>query len=170
MSSQSGRHKLLQRLDYAGQTIGNRNVLLVQAIASQIGMSATEFECLSLLDDLGPVPAGRLAEETGLTTGAITGIIDRMERAGFARREPDTTDRRRVIIHAVTPPEAVTKIRALYAPLQQAFHDITAKYTNEELAVIADYMEHWLKATHDAAGQVRRSTDDAGPAGLGVNK
>ena len=64
----------------------------------EVGLNSTDFASLCLLLLHGPTPAGRLAELTGLTTGAVTGLIDRLEQAGLVRREADPGDRRKVII------------------------------------------------------------------------
>ena len=69
-----------------------------QAVADAIGLNRTDMRCLDVIQREGPVPAGRLADETGLTTGAITTVLDRLERAGFARRTRDPSDRRRVLV------------------------------------------------------------------------
>src|SRR5918997_2875361 len=74
-------------------------VLFNQAVADRLGMNPTDLQCLNMLLEAGPVAAGRLAEETGLTTGAVTGVIDRLERAGYAWRERDPKDKRRVAVH-----------------------------------------------------------------------
>ena len=63
-----------------------------------VGVNPTDLGSLCLLLLHGPAPAGRLAELTGLTTGAVTGVIDRLEKGGFVRREVDPTDRRKVIV------------------------------------------------------------------------
>ena len=73
-------------------------VLLFELLAQHIGINATDMQCLNILDFEGPVPAGRLAELTGLTTGAITTSIDRLEKAGFVERVRDPRDRRRVVV------------------------------------------------------------------------
>jgi len=75
-----------------------------QAVAEAIGLNRTDMRCLDVIQREGPVPAGRLADETGLTTGAITTVLDRLERAGFARRTRDPADRRRVLVELA--PEA----------------------------------------------------------------
>ena len=84
-----------------GNALSTAVVLYHEAIADRLGLSATEWKCLGLLRKSGPITAGRLAELTGLTTGAITGIVDRLERAGRARRASDPHDRRRVIIEVI---------------------------------------------------------------------
>ncbi|MBX7078212.1 MAG: MarR family transcriptional regulator [Nannocystaceae bacterium] len=76
-------------------------VLFHQAVADRLGITATELQCSNLLDLLGPMTAGRLAELTGLSSGAITGVIDRLERARVAARDTDPEDRRRVIVRSL---------------------------------------------------------------------
>ena len=73
-------------------------ILFHQAIADRLGMNVTDHKCAGILARSGPITAGELARLTGLTTGAITGVVDRLERAGFVRRARDSSDRRRVII------------------------------------------------------------------------
>jgi DNA-binding MarR family transcriptional regulator len=149
------RQQLIAELNEAVQDLGNLTVLFTHAIASHIGLSATEFECCDILGRVGAVPAGRLAELTGLTTGAITGIIDRLERAGYARREPDPTDRRRVIIHPVKDSQATATIIALYQPLAKSFGQLTAAYTDQQLATVLDFITHSIAMTKTIATQMR---------------
>src|ERR1700744_359744 len=70
-------------------------VLFSQAVASRLGIASSDLECLDIVVLRGPVTAGELATATGLTTGAITGVIDRLEQAGFVRRTRDAADRRK---------------------------------------------------------------------------
>src|SRR5262245_28604316 len=81
-----------------GREVSARRVTFLQAIDELLGLNTTDHNALDLLSRAGPITAGELAELTGLTTGAITGIIDRLEKAGFVCRENDPKDRRRVII------------------------------------------------------------------------
>ena len=102
-------------------------------------MNPTDLESLDLLTMHGPVPAGRLAELTGLTTGAITGVVDRLERAGYARREPDPTDRRRVIVRPLAE-NAEPEIAPLYEPLARAMAELYSGYSEQDLALILDFV------------------------------
>ncbi|MGH2460296.1 MAG: MarR family winged helix-turn-helix transcriptional regulator, partial [Chloroflexota bacterium] len=72
-----------------GRELSTAVVLFHEAIAERLGMSATEWKCLDVLGRAGPITARELAEQTGLTTGAITGLVDRLERAGYVRRVPN---------------------------------------------------------------------------------
>jgi DNA-binding MarR family transcriptional regulator len=120
--------------------IGTLSVLFSEAIAERAGINSTDLESLDILRREGPLTAGRLAELTGLSTGgAITALIDRLERLGFARREPDPNDRRRVLVQGVTA-EAEREFGPLYAPLHQATSELAAQYNDAELALIHDFI------------------------------
>ena len=88
-----------------------------QTVANTVGISGSDLECLDFLNLEGRVTAGRLAEVTGLTTGAITGVVDRLEKAGLVRRERDPDDRRKVFI--ATVPENVAKVGRFYEHMQR---------------------------------------------------
>lgn len=129
-----------QAIDDALQRQGNLTVLFTNAIASHIGLSATEFECLSLLRE-GPLTAGMLAERCGLTTGAITGLVDRLERSGFVERQTDPADRRKVLVNMKRNETASQKIEELYKPLAKAIGDLTNEYSESELRTIVDFLQ-----------------------------
>src|SRR6516162_4544703 len=104
--------------------------------AEAVGLNPSDLGCLCLLLLHGPIPAGRLAELTNLTTGAVTGVIDRLERAGFAQRVVEPTDRRKVI---VVPDEAKVEQELLprFAQLNRATSpSFYTPYNKGELAAI----------------------------------
>src|SRR5919199_1292091 len=103
MSRRSSRRRreLLQQLDAKLRSVIADAVLFNHQVAERVGLNATDAQCLNLLDLHGPMPAGRLAHLTGLTTGAITGAVDRLERVGYVRRERDLHDRRKGIVQPV---------------------------------------------------------------------
>jgi len=141
------------------------SVLFSQAVADRVGIGAADLESLDVLIREGPMSAGRLAEVTGLTTGAITGLVDRLERHGFARREPDPADRRRVIVRAL-PERAEADLGPLYAAMAAATEDLLDRYGNDELAVIRDFLERCAVV---GAEQITRVRADLTPSrGRGV--
>src|SRR5918997_6772224 len=83
-------------VDLIGSRLSTTTVLFHSAVADRLGVSATDVKCYTILRQTGPLTAGELAERVSLTTGAITGVIDRLERAGLVRRAADPHDRRRV--------------------------------------------------------------------------
>jgi DNA-binding MarR family transcriptional regulator len=132
------RPELLKDLNEALRTVSAQSVLLSDTVARLSGLNSTDLECLDLLLLSGVTTPGRLAAHTGLTTGAITAVIDRMERAGFARRRRDPEDRRRVFVEAL--PRYVQEIGPLYRPLAQSTAKLHEQYGDRQLALVVDYL------------------------------
>lgn len=152
------RQQKLEQLNQACQELGNRSVLMSHAVASEVGLNATDFECFDSLRMAGThITAGQLAQATGLTTGAITGIVDRLERAGFAERCQDPADRRRVFVCPILT--KCQKIMELYGPLSQNFQQLTKKYTNEQLDIIADFVKNAADMLHAETGRIRDAAE-----------
>jgi DNA-binding MarR family transcriptional regulator len=102
--------------------------------------------------------AGRLAELTGLSTGgAITALIDRLERLGYVRRERDTTDRRRVMVRALTE-RAEHEFAPLYDPLERALVELIARYNDDELAVVLDFISQTNEIMFEQFARVQGMT------------
>src|SRR2546429_8499071 len=118
LSSAKARAALLQELEHALRRSSAQGVIFGQTVANVAGISGSDLECLDFLNLEGRVTAGRLAELTGLTTGAITGVVDRLEKAGLVRRERDDNDRRKVFIAPV--PENIAKGGKFYEHMQRA--------------------------------------------------
>jgi DNA-binding MarR family transcriptional regulator len=131
------RAALLEALDRELRTGEALSVLRSHLLADHIGMSSTDLECLDILELHGPITAGRLAELTGLATGSVTALVDRLEKVGWVRRAQDPRDRRRVIIHLV--PEQVRVVFPHFAPLARAMAELFARYSDDELALILDF-------------------------------
>jgi DNA-binding MarR family transcriptional regulator len=124
-----------------------------QAIADRVGMNRTDMRCLDLIDQAGGMTAGELAKAAGLTTGAVTAVIDRLERAGMARRVADPSDRRRVRLE-VTP-----KLWQLTGPLMMPFLEessaIIDDYSTEELERFADFMRRVIEVQSRHTQRIR---------------
>jgi len=138
LSRPKARAALMQELEHAVRKSSALGVIFGQAVASRVGVSSSDLECLDFLVIEGRVTAGRLAELTGLTTGAITGVIDRMEKAGLVRRERDEEDRRKVYVAIV--PEAMARVGRFYEPLQKAVTRDWEGYTDAELKLLLRFM------------------------------
>src|SRR5574337_1367052 len=128
-----------------GQELSTAIVLFHEAVASRLGMNAAEWRCLGLLDLHGPTTAGGLAKLTGYTTGAITGIVDRLEKGGYARRVPHPRDRRSVIIHPLRLPELRKQVGPIFASLGQAMAEAASHYPPQEQAAIGTYFERTIQ-------------------------
>jgi DNA-binding MarR family transcriptional regulator len=117
-------------------------------------MNPTDLESLDILARHGPITAGRLAELTGLTTGAITGLVDRLESRGYARREPHPTDRRSVLVRPLID-NAERDLAPSYAAMSKAMDELVSRYSDDELAVIADFMSRAAAVTAEQITKVR---------------
>src|ERR1700733_12638330 len=95
LSRGKARAALMQELEQAVRRSSGQGVIFGQTVATKAGISSSDLECLDFLIMEGRITAGRLAEVTGLTTGAITGVVDRLEQAGLGRRERDDHDPRK---------------------------------------------------------------------------
>jgi DNA-binding MarR family transcriptional regulator len=138
LSRDSRREEIIEEGGKVFRAYQTSNDNFDQAVADRVGMNRTDMRCVDLIDQAGGMTAGELARAAGLTTGAVTAVIDRLERAGMARRVADPTDRRRVRIE-VTP-----KLWELTGPLMSPFIAESSKifydYSTEELARFADFL------------------------------
>jgi DNA-binding MarR family transcriptional regulator len=115
-------------------------VMFHTKVAEQMGLSATDEKCLDLaMRAEGPLTAGRIAELSGLSTGAVTGVIDRLERAGFVRRVRDPHDRRKVLVQ-VTPGD-LGKFEQLFGKAQASLVEVLSHFDDDELQVIERYLQ-----------------------------
>jgi len=141
--------------------------MFAKAVADRAGISSSDMDCMDFLNVEGRMTAGRLAELTGLTTGAITGVIDRLEKAGFVRRERDESDRRKVFIAPVA--ERMIELGRAYALMQRAMHKQTDGYTDAELKLLLRYATETyrsiLGATNELTAMLEPSSA-ARPAGI----
>lgn len=114
-------------------------VLLSQAVARRVGVNSSDMECLDLILIDGPASAGEIGRRTGLTSGAVTGLIDRLERKGLVERVADPRDRRKVVVRA--RPDKLGRIAAMFKPMTAAMADLMNRYTKEQLQMIAEFTE-----------------------------
>ncbi len=117
-----------------GRRLSARTLLYHQAVAERLGLNATDLKCLDLARTESDITAGRIAEVTGLTTAAVTSVIDRLERSGLVRRERDPGDRRKVLVRTVA--ERGVEVGKLFESLDRSMRQLFARYTNAELALI----------------------------------
>jgi DNA-binding MarR family transcriptional regulator len=151
------RGELEQALNHAMRETSGLGVLHSQMIADRLGVNSTDLECLDIIVLRGPVTAGELARATGLTTGAITGVIDRLSRAGFAAREPDPADRRKVLVRAL--PAIEQSIGPLFQPMADASKAALAAYDDAQLTLALDFLRRINQAAIDAMAVLRERTE-----------
>ena len=134
-----------------------------QAVAERLGLNVTDLRCLELIlqvdagDHPGSVTPGRLAQDVGLTTGAITGALDRLERSGLIQREHDAEDRRRIIVRCNQDKVSIA-LQTLLNQLDEAFAALRSRFRDDELDLtsrVLQEVDHLLRrATH----RVRQGT------------
>lgn len=128
----------LERFAWYGREMSALTVMFHSRVAEQMGVSATDEKCLDLaMRADGPLTAGRIAELSGLSTGAVTGVIDRLERAGYVRRVRDPHDRRKVLVE-VTPFDDA-KFAHLFEGAAKSVEVVLSQFTPEEREVIERY-------------------------------
>jgi DNA-binding MarR family transcriptional regulator len=141
-----------------------------ERLAKKLKLSRTDVRCLDLIGRLGPMTAGRLAEESGLTTGAVTFILDRLEEGGMVTRRRDTEDRRRVWVEIV--PEARQRLARMQQPIAEEMREVAQRFKTEELAVVRDFMrqakEVFQRQVRDAVHDAVRGAVGEGLAGEGA--
>ena len=131
-----------------------------EGLAKKLKLSRTDMRCLDLVGRHGPLTAGQLAVESGLTTGAVTFILDRLEEAGMVARRRDTEDRRRVWVEIV--PEAEERLQGLQQPVAEEMRQVAQRFKADELAVVRDFMRQAKEVfQRQVTGAV---TVDAGPS------
>src|SRR5215468_9365701 len=137
-AGQFERAELIAAFAAGVRRAGSLMQLMGQAAADRIGINATDLTCLNLLSFSGQMTAGQLAKATGLTTASITGVIDRLEEAGFVVRERDATDRRRVVVRLALD-KAVSEVASVFAPMLRDWREMAARYSDDELRLIVDF-------------------------------
>jgi DNA-binding MarR family transcriptional regulator len=133
--------------------------LMSQAAADRIGINSTDLNCLNILSFRGQMTAGELARETGLTTASITGVIDRLEEAGFVRRERDPQDRRRVVVRLVLE-RAVRDVASVFLPMVRDWNEMAARYSDGELKLIVDFYDRMQQVLQKHLTRLREGARD----------
>jgi len=113
-----------------------------RAAATQIGMAVTDIQVMDILDITGETSAGQLADLTGLTTGAITRILNRLEEARLVRRERDPNDGRKVIVRLASSKDEMRKVRSILDSVEKAWHEVASRYDDEQIAFLLEFLKH----------------------------
>ena len=119
--------ELLDSLEEQTRELSTRTVIFHHLIGERLGLNPTDHKCLDvMIRNRTQMTASQIAEETGLSTGAITGVVDRMEMAGYVRRRRDQNDRRLVFINVLMD-KAMVKISPIFDPIKQASRSLYSK-------------------------------------------
>jgi DNA-binding MarR family transcriptional regulator len=134
--NKTARNHLVSALLGAFQELSTTAIYFHQGIAEYLGLNQTDHKCISILQQYGSLTAGELSERLHVTTGAVTGVIDRLEKIGYVYRIKDPNDRRRIIIEpSLKKTEEISKV---FRTLDEATTQALNKYTEKELEVILD--------------------------------
>jgi DNA-binding MarR family transcriptional regulator len=148
------REEIIQVIIYKLREMSTETIMFHQAVADVLGLHITDHKCIDLLHRFGAMPAGRLGELTGLTTGAVTGIIDRLEQAGYVKRTNDPKDRRRTIVEPTRNRKLERKIEMIFMPLHQRMHKLLSSYTDNELAFLLDATTQLIEQTREESKKI----------------
>ena len=149
------RDEVIEAINEKLREMSTETILFHQAVADFLGLHITDHKCLDYLFRFGAMPAGRLAELTGLTTGAVTGVIDRLEHAGYVRRTNDPKDRRRTIVEPTRNKKLESKLEKIFFPLRDRMYKILSGYSDRELAFLLDATTKFLDQTHEESIKLR---------------
>ena len=135
--------------------MSTETIMFHQAVADTLGLHITDHKCLDLIRYYGAMPAGRLAELTGLTTGAITGVVDRLEQAGYVRRAKDPKDRRQIIVEPSRNKMLERKLEDIFSPLHESMRCDLSSYSDSELSFLLDVLTKNLDLLHQELMKLR---------------
>jgi MarR family transcriptional regulator, organic hydroperoxide resistance regulator len=153
--SDEERERAIDDFTRAGRQSSRLSVMFRHAIASKLGLTVTDMECLDFLTDTGSATAGQLADQTNLTTGAITSMIRRLEQAGYVTSRRDPADRRRVIVTLM--PEKLDQGRRLYASFAEDGQRMINDYSTRQLQFLA---RHYDRMTEIYLAQLQKIRTD----------
>ncbi len=148
------RADLIAIFDRETRRTGSIATLHNHAVADAIGLHQTDQECIDLLDWTGPLSAGEIGDHLGLSSGAVTAVIDRLEAGGWVSRQRDPEDRRRVIVWLST--ERSAELWPLYQPLAESMGAYRDSLGARELRVVVEFLEFANEAIAEATRHARR--------------
>lgn len=148
------RDKLVTELVQEARLLARQMVRFYDAVADQLGLHVTDLACLGTLRDRRRATAGELATELGLTTGAVTRVIDRLHQGGFVRRLRDPRDGRRVIVELI--PEAEVRVVGLFAGQAAQITESTDGLTDSQLRFLLEYLRDRTRDSRNEADRLRR--------------
>jgi DNA-binding MarR family transcriptional regulator len=133
------RHSLEEQIVESTRRVIAHAILYSHQVAERLGLGASDAQFMTLLEVHGPLTPGQLAELTGLKTGTVTGVLDRLEQARFVRRDRDPDDRRKVIVSR-NEEEIEKRVRPQYAPQAEGMVTMLREYDEEQLSLIAEFL------------------------------
>ena len=152
----------LSQADVLHKDLSTAVIVFHEAISRRLGMTAGDRKCLQVLCELGETTPKRLAEATGLSTGAVTGVLDRLEKLGHAERRPNPDDRRSLLVRPLNVDAAMQMMIPIFASLSEAMAELSARYTPEQLAAIHAYLAETIAVLKSQTEKLERETPRRG--------
>ena len=153
MTRARGREQLLEELALAGRAMSAATVMFHTTVAARQGLSATEEKALDLLERFGPLTAGELSKRSGLAPASVTGLINRLERKGFARRIAHPSDRRSILVEADVE-RMYARVAPLFAGWARSLQELYAGYSDQELEVILHFLTEAARRQQEATARL----------------
>ena len=154
----SRRAELLDQLEMAGRASSVATVMFHTAVAARQGLSASEEKALDLLERSGPLTAGELARQSGLAPASVTGLINRLEHKGFARRIQNPSDRRSILVE-VDVERMYARVAPLFADWARSLQELYAGYSDEQLEVILHFLTEAARRQQEATARITGDED-----------
>jgi DNA-binding MarR family transcriptional regulator len=149
------REELIRAIIDKYREMSTETIIFHQGVADVLGVHISDHKCLDLIYRFGAMPAGKLGKMTGLTTGAVTGMIDRLEEAGYVRRTNDPKDRRRTIVEPTRNRKLERKIELIFMPLHKRMHKLLSSYSDSELAFLLDATTAFIEQIREESKKLR---------------
>jgi DNA-binding MarR family transcriptional regulator len=157
------KEALLTDIGYLAREFSTSTVLMHQAIAQKAGLTGTDHKYIDLLLQHGSMTAGQLSELSGITTGAVTAMIDRLEKSKLVKREQSPNDRRKVLV-VLDREEATKRIGPVFKAMQEDLENLYKQFTQAELATVEKYLKAVVEFTNK---QIRNLNEKPGKKSAG---
>ena len=152
--TKSRKKDLVKQVNMGAREYGISTVLFRHVVGETLGVNVTDMECLALIFFKGLATPSELARYTGLTSGATTAMLDRLERARLIERRPNPEDRRGTLI--VLTNERTEELDSIFAASRKAIDKLTSSYSESELKIIADYFSRLVMVWEEERERLRQ--------------
>ena len=149
-----------QKAHRAGREMSARSVMFYTLVARLVGLSVSDLRAWDLLVSYGPMSASEFADLTGLTAGAVTGLLDRLSKAGAVKRVPDPKDRRKVSIVVTSELRSGKTTSVYFGAFQAALERLYKRYSDSEIRIIDRYTRDVSKLLQEETARLRATTSD----------
>ncbi|MEX0735709.1 MAG: MarR family transcriptional regulator [Steroidobacteraceae bacterium] len=156
------RHKLIADLINVVRRNSASTVFFHASVADRMQLGPSDHKCLDMLFRGGPMSPGELATRSNLTTGAITGVVDRLEKAGYVRRVADPIDRRRLLVELLTA-KATADFKPVFEGLRRSMYELLDQYTVEQLELLQVFLEKSSDVLDREAARLRAADAQSQP-------